>query len=64
MLSSSQQYSALGPTHPPVSLSRRYSGPVVVLTPARLKKEYSYTSTPLWVFMVGYRLNFTFYIGD
>jgi hypothetical protein len=26
----------------------------------RLKKEYSYASAPLWAFMAGYRMNFTF----
>jgi hypothetical protein len=26
----------------------------------RLKKEWSYTSIPLWAFVAGYRVNFTF----
>jgi hypothetical protein len=28
----------------------------------RLKKEYSYICTPLWAFMAGSRVNFTFYL--
>jgi hypothetical protein len=30
----------------------------------RLKKEYSYTSTPLWAFMSCSRMNFSFYGGS
>ena len=29
---------------------------------SRLKKEYSYTSTPLWAFVARSRVNFTFFI--
>jgi hypothetical protein len=47
------------------SLPRGYSGRGVELTThphlvPRLKKEYSYTCTPLWAFMACSRENFTF----
>jgi hypothetical protein len=60
---------ALGPTQPPIILVPGRSGVKetggVALTPApapthRLKKECSYTCTPLCAFMTCYRINFTF----
>jgi hypothetical protein len=49
------------------SLSGVYSGWGVAFTThlhvaPRLKKEYSYTSTPLWAFMTCSRMKFTSYL--